>query len=770
MIYERAVAKLPGSYKLWMRYLTERRERVAHLPITHPAYKAVNHCYDRALVHMHKMPLIWRDYCSFLASQQLVTTTRHAFDRALRSLPITQHLRWIWPEYLKFVKKCGVPETAIRVYRRYLRLEPTSVEDFIDYLKKVKRLDEAAKQLANLVNDENFISQRGKSKHDLWSELLKMVVHNPQQITDLNVEAIIRSGIRRFAHEVGRLWTSLADYYIRLSQFEKARDVYEEGVNTVNTVRDFDLIFSAYTKFEEGMIEAQMELQAEQDEKEAELEAEDVEVDLRLARLEDLMNRRPLLLSSVLLRQNPHNVQEWYKRVALFKGDPEKIIQTYTEAVTTIDPQKATGKPHQLWISFARFYEQHEDLENARVILEKAALVNYKTVDDLANIWCEWAEMELRHHNYKMSLEVMKKATRPPKHRPRYEESEESKNLSVQDRLYKCTRIWSLYADLEENLGTLESTKAVYEQMVYLKVATPQIIINYANLMEEHKYFEDSFRVYEKGISLFTYPHVLPIWLDYLKKFISRYGGKKVERTRDLFEQAVEKAPAKDCKDLYLLYAKFEEDYGLARRAMSVYERACRAVEQKDRAKMYEIYISRCADYFGVAKTREIYEKALQALPDSHVKNMAIKYATLERRLGEIDRARALYTYCSQFCDPKVDAEFWRVWHDFELSHGNEDTFKEMLRIKRSVQAQFSQLSMMTANLTGAAAAGASAASASFTPASSSAAASKRKPETAMEALEAAVAGDSSGSSSQKENGATRAAPGAMERFKKQRV
>lgn len=29
------------------------------------------------------------------------------------------------------------------------------------------------------------------------------------------------------------------------------------------------------------------------------------------------------------------------------------------------------------------------------------------------------------------------------------------------------------------------------------------------------------------------------------------------------------------------------------------------------------------------------------------------------------------------------------MWHDFEVRHGNEDTFREMLRIKRSVQAQF---------------------------------------------------------------------------------
>ena len=29
-----------------------------------------------------------------------------------------------------------------------------------------------------------------------------------------------------------------------------------------------------------------------------------------------------------------------------------------------------------------------QDLENARVIFEKATKVNYKTVDDLAALWC----------------------------------------------------------------------------------------------------------------------------------------------------------------------------------------------------------------------------------------------------------------------------------------------------------------------------------------------------------------------------------------------
>lgn len=54
--------------------------------------------------------------------QQLITRTRKTFDRALRALPVTQHYR-IWPLYLDFLQLHSIPETAIRVYRRYMKVK-----------------------------------------------------------------------------------------------------------------------------------------------------------------------------------------------------------------------------------------------------------------------------------------------------------------------------------------------------------------------------------------------------------------------------------------------------------------------------------------------------------------------------------------------------------------------------------------------------------------------------------------------------------------------
>merc|ERR1719412_393743 len=689
LVFERALKELPGSYKLWYNYLKVRRKQMKGRCVTDPGYDQVNNCFERCLVWMHKMPRIWIDYCKFLTKQGKVTRTRRVFDRALRALPPTQHDR-IWPLYIKFITMHNIPETAIRVFKRHLQMYPENSEQYIDYLISVDRLDEASQVLAKCVNSSSFVSRAGKSNHQLWNELCDLISKNPTKVKTLNVDAIIRSGLRRYTDQVGHLWNSLADYYIRAGLFERARDVYEESIQTVTTVRDFTHVFDAYAQFEELSLSKKMEEMQESEETPS--EEEELVVDLFMARFEDLMERRPLLLNSVLLRQNPHNVVEWLKRVELLEGKPNEIINTLTEAVQTVDPKQAVGKIRLPWVNFATFYETNKQLEDSRIIFEKATHVPFLKVDDLAAVWCEFVEMELRHDNYEEALKLLRRATAPPPRRVSYHDSGET----VQMRLHKSLKIWSLYADLEESFGTFKSTKAVYDRILDLKIATPQIIINYGLFLKENNYFEEAFKAYEKGIALFKWPNVFDIWNTYLTEFLERYGGTKLERTRDLFEQCLDTCPEKHAKTIYLLYAKLEEEHGMARHAMAVYDRAVQKVDAKEQAEVYNIYLRKAAEIYGVTRTRQIYEKAIEILPEAESRQMCARFAEMETKLGEIDRARAIYIHASQMCDPRVTGDFWQTWKEFEVKHGNEDTLREMLRVKRSVQAVYNtQVNMM---------------------------------------------------------------------------
>lgn len=112
------------------------------------------------------------------------------------------------------------------------------------------------------------------------------------------------------------------------------------------------------------------------------------------------------------------------------------------QALEAVNPRRATANLHRLYINFARFYEEggtngqaEPELEDARKIPEKATKVPFKLVEDLAEVWCEWAEMEIRQgfvdrsralfcmkliffwyaRNYGEAIRVMQRATAIPK-------------------------------------------------------------------------------------------------------------------------------------------------------------------------------------------------------------------------------------------------------------------------------------------------------------------------------------------------------------------
>ena len=681
--------QLPRSYKLWKMYLTLRIKHLRNKnPGTHAAdFAKVNALFDRALILLNKMPKIWEMYLSFLMKQPLITITRRTFDRALRALPITQHNR-IWALYRPFATSAS-GDTVIKIWRRYIQIHPEDSEEFIDLLIEMGQYTEAVKKYMDILNNPKFRSKNVKSNFQLWNEMVDLLVTRAKQIdtgdtVGIDVAQIVRSGIERFADQKGKLWTGLATYWITKGNFEKARDVFEEGITTVMTVRDFTIIFDSYVEFEESIIGALMDATSLRSDQRKFNEDVELDLDIRMMRFEQLMDRRPFLVNDVLLRQNPNNVSEWEKRVALWADNKKEIVQTYTDAIAAVQPRKAIGKFHELWLNYAKFYEQRGDLRTARIICEKGVKVPFKSVAELAEMWCGWAEMELDNENFDEAVVIMAKATQAPK-RSTVDYFDET--LSPQQRVHKSWKLWSFYVDLVESQSTLEGTRRVYDRIFELRIATPQTVVNYANLLEENKYFEESFKVYERGLDLFNYPVAFELWNLYLTKAVDRKIG--IERLRDLFEQAVEGCPHKFAKVLYLMYGGLEEERGLARHAMRIYERATRAVSDEDKFEMFNFYITKSASNFGLTSTRPIYERAIAALPDKEARDMCLKFAEMERRLGEIDRARAIYGHASQFCDPRTTPTFWQKWEAFEVQHGNEDTFKEMLRIKRSVQAQY---------------------------------------------------------------------------------
>lgn len=664
-LYEKSICQNPGSYKLWHAYLLHKTRQTTDKPILDQIFQDVNNCYERALIFMHKMPRIWMEFCTLLARQLYVTRTRRAFNRALEALPITQHSR-IWPLYLEFIQKEHVPvETAVRIFKRYTQMYPEQSEMFIDYLYRRNRIDEAATLLCDIINRPHFQSKKEKTKYQLWEELCDMICEFADQIKTIDAVAVLRDGITRYVDQQGRLWNALARYHIHLGMFASARSIFDEALNSVTTKKDFVEVWEAYTNFEEKYLERLMEQDDLNDDQLLELE-------IRQAALEHLITNNGLMMNKVALRQNPHNVREWQKRVQLYdqivSDDESKDLkeETYLEAIRIVDPKQALGHYEDLWIDFAGYLAMRDRIEDAKETFESAVKATYARLEDLAKVWCAYIEFEITIDPLS-ALKLARRATTTVK------------NL----------KLWSFCADLEENLGNFSSTKATYDKIIDLRIATPQLVLNYAAFLEERQYYEESYRVYERGVAIFKWPNSCNIWLTYLSKFFTRYKGKKLDRSRDLLEQCLKDCPSEFCFEIYLLYAKLEEEYGLLSRAQSIYNRAANKVVTKRKSDLYKIYIRSMMKLADVDTVRTIYYQAIEALDNKKAREFCLEFASLELELDEVERARGIYSFCSQMCDPGVDEEFWRLWAEFEQSHGCLETIEDMLRIKRTVQVYY---------------------------------------------------------------------------------
>ncbi|KAL9078525.1 MAG: hypothetical protein Q9157_002548 [Trypethelium eluteriae] len=698
-ILERAAKALPRSYKLWKLYLELRTSHLVPVPEDpknrrnmNPAlhvieYRRVNALFEESLVLLNKMPRIWEMFLKFLMRQPLVTYTRRTFDRALRALPLTQHHR-IWTLYKPF-SSSAAGKTLHVVWRRYVQVRPEDTEEYIELLVDLGLYTEAVQEYIKILDNPRFKSKAAKGPFTLWMEMLDLCIDHAKKVeaseeSGIDVDGIVRSGLERFGDQRGLLWVALARYWINKGAYEKARDIFEEGIRTVMTVRDFTMVFDAYAEAEEALIGLKMEEAARRHSKNVLDEDSDIDLDIRMSRFEFLMDRRPFLVNDVLLRQNPNNVNEWQKRIALWGDNSYEVDNTYASALSTIDPRKATAKLHELWINYAKFFEDRGDLRKAREIMDTAVKVRFRSVADLAEIWVSWAELEMRDERFDRAFEIMARATKAPK---RSTVDYFDDDLPPQQRVHKSWKLWSFYVDIVEANSSLAETRKIYDRIFELRIATPQTVHNYADLLEEKGYYEDCFRVYERGLDLFSYPVAFELWNNYLTKAMDHLSN--MERLRDLFEQAIDGCPPRFAKQLYIMYGALEEDRGLTRTAMRIYDRALDAVGDEDRHDMFGYYLTKMASNFGLASTRAIYEHALEVLPDKEAKDMGMRYAEMERRLGEIDRARLIFGHTSQFADPRLDPDFWRKWEGFEIAHGNEDTYKEMLRVKRSVQAQY---------------------------------------------------------------------------------
>ena len=381
------------------------------------------------------------------------------------------------------------------------------------------------------------------------------------------------------------------------------------------------------------------------------------------------------------LRKNPNNIFYLQKRIEIFKKNEinlpktdsdvnnednlqnEKQIAKYTNAIlaiyetafSTINPKRTIGNYANLWINYALFMQDlFGNAEKTKQVFERALLVDVKDEEELAQIWIAYAKMEIEHHkSFKATIELLQKATTPVSRIARTNENQTCTRCKL--NLHKNMNLWSFYLDILEMNANIDLVCKAYDTVIDLKLCTCQTIVNYAYFLEQHNKIEESFRVFERGIELFKYPVAYELWNIFLPRFVQYYGPEKLERIRDLFDQALQDCPQKFVSHLYVYYGMTEEQFGLTRNAMRIYDRATKSASINEKYKLFLFYIGRAANLYGITATREVFEMAILALPDIQVWEICLMYATIEEKLGEIERARYIYMHGSQFANPAIE-------------------------------------------------------------------------------------------------------------------
>ena len=644
-LYERALTYIPGSYKLWHHYLSEVKDYVLDTP-SGSNFRTANALYERALRYLYLMPRIWLDYLEFLIHQGQVTRTRQIFDLSLQQLPITQHAL-IWDLYIEWVKVHPVPQISKRILERYLELNPNYLETYIEFLVQKEFISEAVDRILEVLQEKTHLAKT----------LVEVISQNPDRVSE--PEQVLEK-CRPYLSEKAFWWTAFAELYIRKGKFEETRGTFERALAEVNSPEDFGVVFAAYTEFEEDLLNTFAE------------ENLDELAEQQVKRLEELLARRELALSDVVLRSDPNSVEDWLSRAQLFQNAAVDVLRTYAQAITIVDPFKASKKYPKLWINFARVYEEKQDLKNCRTVFHKAVQSRFRTPDQASQVWEAWIEFEIRNKSYEDAYLLA--------------------SFICNSHLMGSSsqRLWHLYLDLAENLDSLENIKKAYNDMIARKLVSPQTLMNYCDYLQQKGFWEEAFRVYEKGVNNFQWPHVYEIWVCYLKWFVERYGERKLERSRELFEEVLRTSPKDKIKVFYLMYAKLEENYGLLNHAIEIYDKAVRDLGDP---QLFYMYMQKASEYFGICKMRTLFETAFESLFNSpEFLQVGMNFAKIESKLGEIERARSIFNYVSELADPRKAEKFWKAWEEFELYNGNEDTFREMMRIKRTQNTRYSAL------------------------------------------------------------------------------
>ncbi|KFA63701.1 hypothetical protein S40285_08787, partial [Stachybotrys chlorohalonatus IBT 40285] len=312
------------------------------------------------------------------------------------------------------------------------------------------------------------------------------------------------------------------------------------------------------------------------------------------------------------VRENPKNYDAWFDYAALEETsqDADRIRDVYERAVAQVPPTQE--KRHwrryiYLWIFYAIWEEtQGQDVERTRQI--------YKTCLDLiphkkftfAKLWLLAAHFEVRQGELTTARKMLGRAI----------------GMCPKDKIFNG------YIDLERKLFEFMRCRTLYEKHIEYNPANCQTWIKFAELERGLDDLERTRAIFELAVNQTQLDMPELLWKAYID-FEEEEG--EYDRTRELYERLLEKT---DHVKVWISYAHFE---------INIPE------EDEDEAAQEEEAEEQPISAVAKARARKVFERAHKRMRDKELKE---------------ERAALL-----------------NAWLSFERTHGTEDDIDNVQRM-----------------------------------------------------------------------------------------
>ncbi|KAF2145331.1 uncharacterized protein K452DRAFT_283690 [Aplosporella prunicola CBS 121167] len=298
--------------------------------------------------------------------------------------------------------------------------------------------------------------------------------------------------------------------------------------------------------------------------------------------VEDVILNKRRVQYEEAIKENPKNYDNWIDlaRLEETSGDVERVRDAYERAIAQIPPTQE--KRHwrryiYLWIFYALWEEmENKDVERARQIYNECIkLIPHKKFT-FAKIWLLKAHFEVRQ----MQLAAARKALG------------QAIGMSPKDKIFKG------YIELELKLFEFSRCRTLYEKHIEWNPSNSQAWIKFSELERGLDDTDRTRAIFELAVQQETLDMPELVWKSYID-FEEEEG--EYERTRALYERLLEKT---DHVKVWISYAHFEinvPDEGEEEEAADEDEERPVSDEAKQRA-------------------RKVFERAYKSMKDKELK------------------------------------------------------------------------------------------------------------------------------------------------------